>query len=76
MKLDDFIQFFTTAGTKDIVFTAIIFAIVLITVIGNLYVIFNIKRWLHRIEDELRIVSRHLAHIDPKYYTTTDAKED
>lgn len=75
MRIHDFVQFFTTANTKDVIFTTIIFIIAFITIVDNLYVIFNIKRWLHRLEDEIRIVSRHLAHIDPKYYSTNETTE-
>lgn len=68
MKLDKIIDFFSNAETGDLILTGTILFILLITICGNLYVIFNIKRWLKKLENEITISNRHLAHLDPNKY--------
>lgn len=68
MKLDKIIDFFSNAETGDLILTGTILFILIITICGNLYVIFNIKRWLKRLENEITISNRHLAHLDPNKY--------
>ncbi|MBQ9895552.1 MAG: hypothetical protein IJM38_09245 [Ruminococcus sp.] len=68
MKLDKIIDFFSNAETGDLILTGTILFILIITICGNLYVIFNIKRWLKKLENEITISNRHLAHLDPNKY--------
>lgn len=68
MKIDKIIDFFSNAETGDLILTGALLFILIITVCGNLYVIFNIKRWLKRLENEITISNRHLAHLDPNKY--------
>ena len=68
MKLDKIIDFFSNAETGDLILTGTILFLLIITICGNLYVIFNIKRWLKKLENEITISNRHLAHLDPNKY--------
>lgn len=68
MKLDKIIDFFSNAETGDLILTGTILFILIITICGNLYVIFNIKRWLKKLENEITISNRHLAHLDTNKY--------
>ena len=68
MKLDKIIDFFSNAETGDLILTGTILFILIITICGNLYVIFNIKRWLKKLENEITISNRHLAHLVPNQY--------
>lgn len=71
MELEKIIDFFTNASTGDLIFNGTILFLIIILVCGNLYMIFNIKRWLKRIENEIQISNRHLAHLDPNHYPET-----
>jgi|O1105metagenome_2_1110794.scaffolds.fasta_scaffold00007_218 hypothetical protein len=68
MELERIIDFFTNASTGDLIFNGVILFLIVILICGNLYIIFNIKRWLKRIENEIQISNRHLAHLDPNNY--------
>ncbi|WP_303806168.1 hypothetical protein [Ruminococcus flavefaciens] len=69
MELEKIIDFFTNATTGDLIFNGVILFLIIIIICGNLYMIFNIKRWLKRIENEIQISNRHLAHLDPNHYS-------
>lgn len=76
MKLDKIIDFFSNANTGDLILTGAVLFILIITICGNLYVIFNIRKWLKRLENEIAISNRHLAHLDPNNYPETRATDD
>ncbi|WP_295087853.1 hypothetical protein [Ruminococcus sp.] len=68
MKLDNIIDFFTSASKSDLIFNIVLLFIALLVISGNLYVMFNIKKWLARLENEIKTANRHLAHLDPNPY--------
>ena len=68
MRIEDIQDFISQATTGDLILTGTILFIIVIVLCGNLYMIFNIKRWLKRLENEIQISNRHLAHLDPNKY--------
>lgn len=74
MRIENLKDFISEATTSDLILTGTILFIIVIIVCGNLYMIFNIKRWLKRLENEIQISNRHLAHLDPNKYP--DSREN
>ena len=68
MRIENLKDFISEATTGDLILTGTILFIIVLVICGNLYMIFNIKRWLKRLENEIQISNRHLAHLDPNKY--------
>ena len=69
MRIENLKDFISEATTGDLILTGTILFIIVLVVCGNMYMIFNIKRWLKRLENEIQISNRHLAHLDPNHYS-------